>query len=809
MPTYTNRASFSSRPNFKLDIEAVENNGSVTVRAYAVRTGTETTTPFANSGSGATRGYSFTNSSSPTSGSAEWVFDFRPAGSSSSSNPYSVDVWGSGITRTISGTSTITVSASMSLLGSASVSVNVPLSASPPVISGSFANATRGVAGYSSSVSATNSPTSWSRSGSLPPGLSGSGSGGTYTITGTPTTSGTYNFSLTATNSGGSDTENFSIVVSDPPAAPVWTLNFPAGTVGVSYTGTGSVSSSAFSSWGFDTYTPVPGLNLSYPNLQSFTLSSVPTTAGTYTSEVSATDDFGQTTTASFSVVISNPVNPSWENKNNFATGKVNSGYYATRKADNATSVTGTSTNAPGLTATSGTVDGKPAVILSGTPTAAGTYSVSATANGSAGTTADSLNVSVVINPLVPPTWSDTSLSGDFRVGTSYATSSGGNNSVSATNATSFSIVSGSLPAGISGSTSGSTYTLSGTPTTAAPYSFTLRASNGDGNASPDQNFSGTVVPAVLVPPTWSDTSLSTDFRVGSSYATTSGGNNSVSATNATSFSVVAGALPAGISGSTSGSTYTLSGTPTTRGSYTFTLRASNADGNATPDQTFSGTVTQLPAWTDETLGGFNQGRAYSDSLSVSTATAVTWTVSAGSLPAGIITTTSGTNTNTLNFSGTPTGTGTYNFTITANNGDGTLSKSFSGNILLPPNWTDNQLGSFIEGNPYSDSVVATNSPTYALTGTLPTGISHSNGLVTGTPTTVGQSYNFTITASNADGSVSQTFTGTVQPDLGGGIKVYSGTAWDNKEIYAYDGTTWVKGTVYMFNGSIWAKSVF
>jgi hypothetical protein len=213
--------------------------------------------------------------------------------------------------------------------------------------------------------------------------------------------------------------------------------------------------------------------------------------------------------------------------------------------------------------------------------------------------------------------------------------------------------------------------------------------------------------------------------------------------------------------------------------------------------------------WIDETLAGFNQGRTYSDALVISTSTATTWAISAGSLPAGIITSVSGTNTNTLTLSGTPTGTGAFSFTVSATNSDGVLSKTFSGNILLPPNWIDNQLGSFIDDNVYSDSVVATNSPTYALTGTLPTGISHSGGLVSGTPTVVNQAFNFTITASNADGSVSQTFSGTVQPDLGGGIKVFSGTAWDNKLIHAYVDDAWVEGTLFMFNGSVWAKSVF
>jgi hypothetical protein len=159
----------------------------------------------------------------------------------------------------------------------------------------------------------------------------------------------------------------------------------------------------------------------------------------------------------------------------------------------------------------------------------------------------------------------------------------------------------------------------------------------------------------------------------------------------------------------------------------------------------------------------------------------------------------------------TPTGSGNFSFTISATNGDGSLSKTFSGTIKLVPNWLDDELGSFVETIDYEDSVAATNSPTYAVSsGSLPTGISlnSSTGLVFGTPTVVNQPYDFTIRASNADGFIDQRFTGSVQPDLGGGIKVFSGT-WGNKEIYVYDNNAWVLGKIHRFNGNIWVKSLF
>ena len=706
MSPYTNSASFSVRPNFKLEIEVTVSGTTATMRAYAVRTGSEITTPFSNVGGSAIRGYSFTNSNSPTSGEASWVFDFRPAGSTSATNPYSVDVWASGVTRTLSATSVITATAEYSLLGSASVSVTVPIVNTPaPVISGSFPNGTINTY-YSQAISATNGVDTWGYAGSLPPGLSPASNSTTIALAGTPNTAGTYNFTVTATNAGGVDSSAQSITIAQP--VPVISGTFASGTVGVGYSSSISATNSPTSFYVSSGSLP-PGLSGSQSG-SSFVVSGTPTTAGNYSFNVTATNAGGSDTDTK-SISIAAPPNPSWSSTGAFTAGKVNTSYYQTRTASNTTSITSATTNAPGLSAFA---SGSSTLVLSGTPTASGTYNVSATANGVSGTTPANLNTTVYIAPLVPPTWSDTSLSNDFRVGVSYATSSSGNNSVSATNATGFSVISGSLPAGISGSVSGSTYTLSGTPTT--------------------------------------------------------------------------------------------------RGAYSFTLRASNLDGNATPDQNYSGSVTHPPFFTDETLAAVEQGRAYSDALVVSTSTAITWSITSGTLPEGLTATTSGSNTNTYTISGTPTGTGAYSFTVRATNGDGFVEKTFSGDVLEVPNWVDDELGSFVETVVYQDFVEATNSPTYAVqSGSLPTGISlnTSTGEVSGTPTVLNESFTFTIRATNADGFVEQTYTGTVQPDLGGGVKVYDGTAWNNEIVYAYDGANWVEGKVYRYNGSIWVKSLF
>jgi hypothetical protein len=88
--------------------------------------------------------------------------------------------------------------------------------------------------------------------------------------------------------------------------------------------------------------------------------------------------------------------------------------------------------------------------------------------------------------PSYPPSWSDNSMSSTVTAGVAYS------DGVSATNMNysgSYSVVSGSLPAGLSLNTS--TGAVTGTPTAVGTYSFTIRASNSYG--STDAAFNWTV----------------------------------------------------------------------------------------------------------------------------------------------------------------------------------------------------------------------------------------------------------------------------------------------------------------------------
>lgn len=328
-------------------------------------------------------------------------------------------------------------------------------------------------------------------------------------------------------------------------------------------------------------------------------------------------------------------------------------------------------------------------------------------------------------------------------VGSSYSqtiTASGG------TAPYTFSITSGSLPAGLSLSSSG---VVSGTPTAGGNYNFTVIATDSAFN-SIISAYSFTVnAPTISVSPV----SL-TAATVASSYSQT------ISASGGTApytFSVTAGALPAGLS--LNGSAGTLSGTPTAGGTFNFTISATDSSTGTGPyvgSRAYSLTVN-APTISNSptTLPAASVGSAYSQAISASGGTApFTYAVSSGSLPAGIILSSNGL------LTGTPTAGGTFIFAVTAtDNSTGTGPYSGSRAYLFTvnaPTITINPttLTAATVATAYSQSVSAisgTATYSYIVTaGALPPGMTlSSNGTLSGTPT-AGGTFNFTITATDS-----------------------------------------------------------
>jgi hypothetical protein len=140
----------------------------------------------------------------------------------------------------------------------------------------------------------------------------------------------------------------------------------------------------------------------------------------------------------------------------------------------------------------------------------------------------------------------------------------------------SYVVQSGFLPTGLS--LNSSTGIISGTPTSSTTATFTIRATDAGGNYV-DRAFT-----MPNVGPVWSTTSGAlTSGQTSQAYSTTVVATDDSG--NTPGYSLVSGSLPTGITLNTSSGL--ISGTSNSSGLYTFTVRATDANGN-TSDRSFS-----------------------------------------------------------------------------------------------------------------------------------------------------------------------------------------------------------------------------
>lgn len=126
----------------------------------------------------------------------------------------------------------------------------------------------------------------------------------------------------------------------------------------------------------------------------------------------------------------------------------------------------------------------------------------------------------------------------------------------------------GTLPAGVSLSTAG---VFSGTPTTVGPVTFTVQAADSETPAvTATQSYTVTIVPTLAI-----TTATLSAANIGVAYSATIAATGGVPPYT---FAVTTGALPTGIT--LNPTTGVLSGTPTSAGSFVFTITATDAGSN-------------------------------------------------------------------------------------------------------------------------------------------------------------------------------------------------------------------------------------
>jgi hypothetical protein len=358
-----------------------------------------------------------------------------------------------------------------------------------------------------------------------------------------------------------------------------------------------------------------------------------------------------------------------------------------------------------------------------------------------------------------------------------------------------FALTAGSLPPGLTmPAQSGSGTVISGSPTKAGTFSFTVKATDGGLTASlayqititvqglPDQLLCTAASGSYLVGGvcTLPDATLGVPYQGHLLTSHNAGGT----------LSIVAGALPAGLSlpAAFGASGDVVGGTVTQPlgdyNTYTFTLQGTGDQGqplyqayqlSVDPNQPLT---IGLPSYDGSTLPPAMVGGAYAQGFFLSGGAApYTWSVASGSLPPGLALTSpyaaSGDNDSQL--SGTPTTAGTYPFVMKVSDYDGQqATQQFSLTVAPPLQISTTPLPAGTVGVPYSRDLPAQGgTPPYTWSvviniDELPPGLTLDttapdfNNVLAGTPTQAG-TYSFPMQVQDSqDNTVNGTVTITI-----------------------------------------------
>jgi uncharacterized repeat protein (TIGR01451 family)/CSLREA domain-containing protein len=473
--------------------------------------------------------------------------------------------------------------------------------------------------------------------GALPPGITINGNG----LAGTPTQTGTFSFTLLASDAYGcQNSQNYTVTIVCPVVSLLPTA-LPNATVNTAY----STTITASPAGGNYSFAVTGGLLPAGLTLNSNgTFSGAPTQGGLFNFRITAIGFGGCPGFRDYQLIVdctAITLSPA-----SLPGGTIGTSYSQSVAATpgNGYSFAVTLGSLPaGLTLNAATG------AITGTPAANGSYNFRITASAGACSGTQQFTIEVGCATITLPALANAT------AGIAYSQSAAATPAGTYT----YSLSQGNLPSGLS--LNPQTGLLSGMPSVTGTYNFTIKAQSASG-CSGTRTYAFVInCPTVAInPANLPPGSLGASYNQTLS-AAPAGGNYTYA---------VSGTLPSGLS--LNPATGVLGGTPTANGTFNFTITAMGF-GGCTGSKAYSITVGGgCPAITLPDLPSGTVGQMYNQSLTASPAGSYSY-LQTGAMPPGLTFYATG-----LLF-GYPSATGTYNFTVTATGSNNcTGSKSYS-----------------------------------------------------------------------------------------------------------------------------------
>ncbi|MGB6974974.1 MAG: putative Ig domain-containing protein [Terracidiphilus sp.] len=629
-------------------------------------------------------------------------------------------------TPTATGTTSFTVKVTDSASNTANGTFSITVDAGITITTGTTLPAGYTGSNYSQQLAATGGTGagtySWAvTGGSLPVGVTLSSGG---LLSGHPTATGTPSFTVTVTDTA-HNTANATFGVTINPGVSINSITLPAGYQGTAYAGA--------------TFTAIGGTGTGYtwswtgnPNgltlgASTGTIGGTTNVPGSFTLVVTATDSAGNTTTSSFPLTIeasiaitsTSPLNP----------GTVAMAYSAQLAATGGTGTYTWSTDGPGTTslASVGLTLSATGLVVGASPTL-GSATFTATVTDTASHTTSAVFTVSITNALaitpssLPAAYTNTlytqTLAGAGGSGSGYTFSVSGSSNLATFSLT---LSSGGV--------------LSGTPTTTGTATFTAKVTDSASNTAMVTYSIPVYNPLTLPTPNPATLGPATLNVLYSGTVVASGGSGS-------GYTWTVTGLPAdGLTYSSSGGTLTISGTPTTAETVSFTASVKDSLGNTAGPIAYTimaNNALTLPAPNPGSLGSAAVSLTYNGTIVASGGSGSGYTFTVTGLPAdGLSSTSSG---GTLTISGTPTGAQTVTFTASVKDSLGNTAGPFTYTIVVY-------------------SAVTLPSPSSTVPGPGTTGVVYA-GAISATGGT--GSYTWTVTGFPSDGLSESTAGGTL-----------------------------------------------